>query len=145
MGAIFQDERLSQVESLRFRVMCDGDDDDSAVRPCLPAGPTVYGADFSFSLVFWQVSGLSPEQPLSPTCDFFKVFLRSADRSSGTPADNHIPLRLTKGEFMLSCTWQVAAELCGPIYHAGGARGLVLVSDILRDANSGGAPLAHLS
>ena len=44
---------------------------------------------------------------------------------------------------MLSGTWQVAAELYGPIYHAGGARGLVLVSDTCRDANSGGAPLAH--
>ena len=46
---------------------------------------------------------------------------------------------------MLSGSWQVAAELCGPIYHAGGARGLVLVSDTFRDANSGGAPLAHIS
>ena len=46
---------------------------------------------------------------------------------------------------MLSGTWQIAAELCGPITHAGGARGLVLVSDTFRDANSGGAPLAHFS
>ncbi len=46
---------------------------------------------------------------------------------------------------MLSGSWQVAAEFCGPIYYDGGARGLVLVSDIFRDANSGDAPLAHLS
>jgi len=49
---------------------------------------------------------------------------------------------------MVSGTWQAAAELCGPIYHAGpqvGGRGLVLVSDTSRDANSGGAPLAHFS
>ncbi len=46
---------------------------------------------------------------------------------------------------MLSGSWQVAAEFCGPIYHAGGARGLVLASDTFRDASSGGAPLAHLS
>jgi len=42
-------------------------------------------------------------------------------------------------------TWQVAAEVCCPIYHAGGARGLVLVGVTFRDVNSGGAPLAHFS
>ncbi len=46
---------------------------------------------------------------------------------------------------MLSGTLQIAAELCGPIYHAGAARGLALVSDTFRDANSSGAPLAHFS
>ena len=43
---------------------------------------------------------------------------------------------------MLSGAWQFAAELFGPGYHTGGARGLDLVSDTFRDANSGGAPLA---
>ena len=95
--------------------------------------------------MFWQVSGLSPEQPLSPTYDFFKLFLRSADRSSGTSADCLIPVRLSTGGSMLSGAWQVAAEPCGPLYHAGGARGLVIVSDTFRDAASGGAPLAHFS
>ncbi len=46
---------------------------------------------------------------------------------------------------MLSGTCQIAAELCGPIYNSGGTRGLVLVSDTFRDANSGGAPLAAFS
>ncbi len=123
----------------------DGDDVDSAVRPCLPVGTGAYGADFSFSLLFWQVSGLSPEQPLTPTYDFFKAYLRSADRSSGTPADGHIPNRLTTGGYMLIGTWQIAAELCGQVYYAGVSRGLVLVSDTFRDANSGGAPLTHFS
>ena len=138
-------DRLNQAGSLKFRVLRDGDDDDSAVRPCLPVGPAVYGADFRFSLVFWQVSGLGPEQPISPTYDFFKAYLRSADRLSGTTTDCHIPIRLSTGGSMLSGNWQVAAEFCGPIYHAGMARGLVLVSDTFRDASSGGAPLAHLS
>ena len=44
---------------------------------------------------------------------------------------------------MLLGIWQIAAELCGPISHAGAARGLGLVSDTFRDANSGGAPLAN--
>jgi hypothetical protein len=78
MWAIIQGDHLNQADSLRFRVMRDGDDDDSAMRPCLPFGPAVYGADLRFCLVFWQVSGLSPEQPLSPTYDYFKVYLRSA-------------------------------------------------------------------
>ncbi len=46
---------------------------------------------------------------------------------------------------MLFGSWQVAAELCGPLYHAGGARGLVIVADTFRDAASGGAPLALFS
>ena len=49
---------------------------------------------------------------------------------------------------MLSVTWQVAAELCRPIYRAdpvGGGRGLVLVSDTFRAVKSGGAHLPHLS
>ncbi len=46
---------------------------------------------------------------------------------------------------MLSGAWCAAAQICGPIYYAGGARGLVLVSDIFRDASSGGALLAHFS
>ena len=128
MGAITQGDRLNQAGSLRFRVMRDGDGVDETVRPCLPVGVDAYGADFSFSLVFWQVSGLSPEQPISPTYDFFKVYLRSADRLSGTTTDCHIPIRLSTGGSMLSGNWQVAAEFCGPIYHAGLARGLVLVS-----------------
>ncbi len=69
MGAIVQGDRLNQAGSLHFRVMRDGDDDDSAVRPCLPVEPAVFDDDFKFSLVFRQVSGLSPEQPLSPTYD----------------------------------------------------------------------------
>ena len=75
----------------------------------------------------------------------FKIYIRSADRSSGTAADCQIPLRLTIGKSVLSGTWQVVAELCGLIYHAGGARRLVLVSDTFRNVNSGGASLAHLS
>ena len=46
---------------------------------------------------------------------------------------------------MLFGAWQVAAEPCGPLYHTGVARGLVMVSDTFRDAASGGAPLAHFS
>jgi hypothetical protein len=115
------------------------------VRPCLPVGTEADDGDFSFSLVFWYVSGLSPEQPLASTYDFFKLFLRSADRSSGTSADYLIPARLSTGGYMLSGAWQVAAEPCGPFYHAGGANRLVMVSNPFRDAASGGARLAHFS
>ena len=52
MGCLVQGNRLNQVGSLEFRVMRDGDTNDPDVRPCLPVDPTVYGADFSFSLVF---------------------------------------------------------------------------------------------
>jgi len=145
MGAVIQGDRLNHAGTLRFWVMRDGDDNDPSVRPCLPVGPNASGADFSFSRVFWQVSGLSPEETISPTYDVFKVYLRSAERSTGTAADCHIPLSLTTERSIFSGTWQIAAELGGWIYHACGARGLVLVSDNFRDANSGGAPLAYFS
>ncbi len=70
-----QEDNLNQAGSLEFRVMRYGDMTDPDVHPCLPVGPALYGSDSSFSLVFWQVSGLSPEKPLSPTYNFFKVFL----------------------------------------------------------------------
>ncbi len=98
MGCLIQGDRLNQAGSLEFCVMRDGDTTNPDVRMCLPDA----GGDFSFSLVFWQVSGLSPEKPLAPTYNFFKVFLRSADRSSGTAADCLIPVRLTTGGSMLS-------------------------------------------
>jgi hypothetical protein len=60
MGCLVQEDRQNQAGSFEFRVIRDGDTTDLDVRPCLPVGPAVHGADFSFSLVFWQVSGLSP-------------------------------------------------------------------------------------
>ncbi len=79
MGAIIQGDWLNQAGTLRFRVMRDGDNDDSVVHKCLPDGPAVYGVDFRFNLVSWQVSGFSPEQPLSPTYDMLKAYLFSTD------------------------------------------------------------------
>ena len=111
MGCLIQGDRLNQAGSLEFRVMRDGDTTNPDVRMCLPDA----GGDFSFSLVFWQVSGLSPEKPLAPTYNFFKVFLRSADRSSGIAADCLIPVRLSTGGSMLSGRWQMSVEACGPL------------------------------
>jgi hypothetical protein len=146
MGCLVQGDRLNQAGSLEFRVMRDGDTTDPDVRPCLPVGPNVYGSDFSFSLVFWQVSGLSPEKPLSPTYNFFKVFIRSSDRSIGSTSDFSVPVRLSSGGSMMSGTWQIAAETCCPILHTGigFTRGLVVVSDTFRDAYSGSSVIAHL-
>ena len=97
-----QGDHLNQAGSLEFRVMRDGDTNDLDVHPCLPVGPAVHGADFSFSLVFWQVSGLSPEKPLTPTYNFFELFLWSADRSAGSTADFTVPDRLSSGGSMMS-------------------------------------------
>ena len=46
---------------------------------------------------------------------------------------------------MLSGAWQISMEPCGPLNHAGIFRGLVMVSYIFCDANSGGALLARFS
>ena len=55
MGAVIQGDRLNQAGTLRFRAMREVDDNDPSARPCLSVGPDASGADFSFSLVFWQV------------------------------------------------------------------------------------------
>ena len=145
MGCLVQGDRLNQAGSLTFRVLRDGDPNNPAVRPCQPVGTAVYGADFSFSLVFWQVSGLSPETPLAPTYNFFKVFLRSADRTAGTAADCLIPVRLCTGGSMLSGRWQMAIEACGPLYHDGvDMRGLVFFSETFRDSNNGDGVIGNL-
>ncbi len=147
MGCLVQGDRLNQAGALTFRVLRDGDPNYPAVRPCLPVGTAVYGADFSFSLVFWQVSGLSPETPLAPTYNFFKVFLRSADKSpGGSTADFNVPVRLSSGGSMMSGSWQVAAEPGCPLLHTGlgAVRGLAVVSDTFRDAYSGSSVIAHL-
>ena len=49
MGAII---RRNQAGSLRVHGMRERDDNDFDVRSCFPVGGDVYGADFSFSLVF---------------------------------------------------------------------------------------------
>ncbi len=95
MGCLIQGNRFNHAGSLEFRVMRDGDPTDPAVRPCLPVGGGADGGDFSFSLVFWQFSGLSPEKPLAPTYNFFKIFLRSADRSSKGNLFNQVRVGVT--------------------------------------------------
>ncbi len=137
-----QGDRLNQASSLEFRVMRDGDTTD--VVPC--RRPAVYGSDFSFSLIFWQVSGLSPEKPLSPTYNFHKVFLRSADRFSRSTTDFLVTARLSSSGSMMSGSWQVAADTCCPLLHkgVGFTRGLAVVSDTFRDAYSGSSVIDHL-
>jgi hypothetical protein len=126
--------------------MRDGDPTDPAVRPCLPVGGgAADGGDYSFSSVFWQVSGLSPEKPLAPTYNFFKVFSRNADKSSGTAADCLSPVRLTTGGSMLSGRWQMAIEACGPFYHEGAdLRGLVFFSQTFEDNNNADCVIGYL-
>ena len=131
--------------SLEFRVTHDGDPTDSSVRPCLPVGGGADGGDFSFYLVFWQVSGLSPKKHLAPTYNFFKVFLRSDKRSSGTAAYCQIPVRLTTGGSMLFGRWQMAIEACGPLYLEGpDLRGLVFFSQRFEDNNNKDGVIGHL-
>ena len=79
MGCLVQGDRLDHAGSLELHGMRDGDTNDPDVCLCLSIGPAVYGSDFLFSWVFWHVSWMSPEKPLSPTYNSFKVFLRNAD------------------------------------------------------------------
>jgi hypothetical protein len=79
--------------------------------------------------------------------NFFKVFIKSADRSAeGSTADFSILGRLSSGGAMMSGSWQVAVETCCPLLpmDIGFTRGLVIVSDTFRVAYSGSSILADL-
>jgi hypothetical protein len=146
LGAIIQGDGLNQADTLRLRIMRDGHDNDPTVRPCLPVGAGANGRDYSFSVVFCQVSRLSPEESISPTYNFFKVYLRRADRSSGTVADCNISLCLTTGGSMLSGAWRMATEACGPLYHEGpDMRNLVFFSQTFGNNNNGDGVIGHLA
>ena len=129
--------------------MRDGDTNDPTAHPCFTVGPGAHGGDFSFSLVLWQVPRLSPEQLFSPTYSFFNLYLRSADRSSGTAANCLIPVRLSTGGSKLSGAatgaWQMAIEACGPLYHKGAdIWGLVFFSQTCGDNNNEDGGIGHL-
>ena len=79
--------------------------------------------------------------------NFFKVFLRSTDKSArGTTADFTVPVRLSSGGLIVSGSWHVAVKASFSLLHTGFgfARGLVLFNDTFHDTYSGSSVIAHI-
>jgi hypothetical protein len=104
LGCYIQGDRLNQSGALEFEMLADYCDE--GVWPLLePDSKDIFGVDYSFSLVFWEVIQPVPEKPISSYYDFYKLLLRSSDRmEGGTAADRHIPLTFSTSRSMLSST-----------------------------------------
>ena len=149
LGCYIQGDRLNQAGTLQFRMMQGPSVNDASVRPCKePDGATVFGEHYSFSLVFWEIKTPKPEKPISPYYDFYKLYLNSSDRLSGTPADCTIPVHFSASGSMGVGTWQVAIDAVSIVKHdvqaSNLAQGLAVISDTFRDPY-GHRVLGHLS
>ena len=148
LGCYIQGDRLNQLGGLQFQMMVDFGEE--GLFPCLqPDSVNIFGFDYTFSLVFWEVKQPIPERPISPYYDFYKLLIRSSDRmAGGTAADCYIPLSLTTSGSMGVGTWQLAVEACSIIRHGvfinEQARGMSIVSDNFRDPY-GHQVIGHLS
>ena len=148
LGCYIQGDRLNQSGALEFQMLADFGDD--GMFPCEePDAQDVFGVDYTFSLVFWEVKQPIPEKPISPYYDFYKLLLRSSDRmEGGTAADCHIPLTFSTSGPMGVGTWQLAVEACSIIKHDvlinAQPRGMSIISDSFRDPY-GHQVIGHLS
>jgi hypothetical protein len=117
LSTLVHADNIKQSGVLHFKMYREGDDFNTAYRECVaPNGTTAFGVDFSFSLVFWELPHPAPSRSVS-TFDFFKVFLRSMDRTSGTVADAIIPLKLSTNGSMGVGRWCVAIDSVSLVYH----------------------------
>jgi hypothetical protein len=123
---------------------------DQGVFTCLePDAQDIFGAGYSFSLVFWKVKKPVPEKPISPYYDFYKLLLRSSDiMEGGTAADCHIPLTFSTSGSMGVGNWQLAVEACSIIMHDvlinAQPRGMSIISESFPDPY-GHQVIGHLS
>jgi hypothetical protein len=148
LGCYLQGDRLNQSGVLEFEMLAEFGDE--GVWPCIePNSNDIFGVDYSFSLVFWEVKQPVPEKPISPYYDFYKLLLRSSDRmEGGTAADCYIPLSFSTSGSMGVGTWQLAVESCSIIKHDvridDQSRGISIISDSFRDPY-GHQVIGHLS
>jgi hypothetical protein len=117
LSTLVHSDCLKQTSVLHFRMMREGDDANTGFRPCLqPNSATVWGYDYSFGLVFWELEHKLPRTP-TVTFDFYKVFLRSVDRSQGTAADCRIPVSMTTHGSMAAGRWFVGIDSISTVTH----------------------------
>jgi hypothetical protein len=150
LGLVVQGDRINQAGSLRFRVMMLS---ATGLAPLTaPDGVSVHGANFSFSLVFWEVKSVDPERPIPAFYDFYKVWVSSRDRQlqgGGTPAECEVPIRMSTSGSMSSGVWQYAVESFSPVKYSVATAalpgGIAVVSNTFPDANNQSRVVAHLS
>ena len=102
MGVVLQGDTLNKAGALTFRLLQESEDGFS------PCSENSFGTDFRFMLVFWTYP--RPENPLAH--DYYRIFLVSATRISGTTANCLVPILInTNGSMdVINHTWMVVVE-----------------------------------
>jgi hypothetical protein len=137
LGCYVRGDIVNQLGSLEFLMLIDFG--EKGIFPYLqPDSVNIFGFDYTFSLVFWEVKQPIPERTISPYYDFYKLLIRSSDRmAGGTAADCYIPLSFSTSGSMGVGTWQLAVEACSVIRHGvfinEEAKDMSIISDSFRD------------
>ncbi len=120
LSTVLQGDTLNHSGVLRFTL---SKFTGSGYTPCLT---NVYSKETVFQLIFWSYP--RPENPLA--FDFYKLYLNSSDRLSGTTSSCRIPVPPLATSMVAADHWMVAIDGCSLISKTGDAvTGLVVTSD----------------
>jgi hypothetical protein len=130
LGTFLQGDTLNRAGVLRFRVLQEA---ANGFTPCLAQIPDInYGADFQFVLLFWTYP--APEKPLS--FYFFKIFLNTVDRVSGSVDNCLVPVQTnTSNSMKMEDTWMLAVDSISLLKSSSLVPSLVLKSDTFRTSS----------
>ena len=132
MGTFLQGDTLNRAGVLRFRVLQEAA--NGLFTPCLQQIPGLnYGKEFQVMLVFW--SHPAPEQPLS--FDFYKIFLNTLERTSGTTDNCLVPVQINTNSSMnlAEDKWMLAVDSISLLKSSSITSSLILKSDTFRTSS----------
>ena len=125
LGTLVRPELLQKAGMLNF-VLNVGGTVLQVPSACLtPDGSTVWGNNWSMTLVFFPVTVPEPEFPITPYSDFHKLWLNSGSRNNSMnsyPSNIELPIRYsTHGAMSIpNSKWFINVEFISPIYYASG-------------------------
>ncbi len=130
MGVQLQGDTLNMAGILRFRMF---QETDTGFAPCKAVlADTVYGARYRFMLVFWTYP--KPEKPLSHS--FYRLFLSTRDRISGSVDNCHVPVTgIANAMNPIEDSWMAVVESISILKSSTTASSLILRSDTLRTSS----------
>jgi hypothetical protein len=128
LGNLIMDERLQKSGLLNFVLYRSNSPGvNTIVGPCsTPNGTSVWGNDWTMTLVFFPVKMPKPEIPITPYYDYHKIWLNTVNRRNfGTtyPVSCEIPIRYsTHGAMSIpNSKWYINVEFVSPIFYSTGS------------------------
>ena len=130
MGVPLQGDTLNRSGYIRFQML---QETPTGFAPCKALlANTVYGAHYRFMLLFWTYP--KPEKPLSHS--FYRLFLSTRDRISGTVDDCHVPVTgIATNTNPVVDSWMVVLESISILKSSSTRSSLVLRSDTFRTSS----------